>query len=167
MPSRSRANGGGMDLRVKRIFIITSLYLAGLSAAYLPARSAGRQQSPQNPQGMKDFEQRALAADQAFVEAASKSDTVALDNMLDVRFTWTDANGKTLTRQEFLREAPKPAIGLVDVGAQGTGDSGPLGARVYDSIPLEEFHNYGSLEVIHVHKGKDQALHIWVNRSTG
>src|SRR5690349_4532297 len=167
MPSRSRANGGGMDLRVKRIFIITSLYLAGLSAAYLPARSAGRQQSPQNPQGLKDFEQRALAADQAFVDAASKSDTAALDKMLDARFTWTDANGKTLGRQEFLREAPKPAIAAGDAGAQTAPDSLTAAHDLADSASVQDSHNYGSLEVVQVHRGKDQALHIWVNRSTG
>jgi len=156
-----------MDLRVKRIFIITSLYLAGLSAAYLPARSAGRQQSPQNPQGLKDFEQRALAADQAFVDAASKSDTAALDKMLDARFTWTDANGKTLGRQEFLREAPKPTIAAGDAGAQTAPDSLTAAHDLADSAPVQDSHNYGSLEVVQVHRGKDQALHIWVNRSTG
>jgi hypothetical protein len=165
-----------MDSRFKRIVIIASLYAAGLYPAYspgLPAFAAARQQSPQNPQGLKDFEQRALAADQAFVDAASKSDMAALDKMLDARFTWTDANGKTLTRQEFLREAPKPAIS--DAGGQGgatvPGDSqpaAPIGARDLPNLTsLETFHNYGSLEVIHVHKEKDQALHIWVNRSTG
>ena len=160
-----------MDSRLKRIVVIASVCVAGLHAAYLPdslASVAARQQSPQNPQGVKDFEQRAMAADQAFVDAASKSDTAALEKMLDARFTWTDANGKTLTRQEFLREAPKPAIAVSDAGAQGTGDSRTAGARDFpDSIPLEDSHNYGSLEVIQVHKEKDQALHIWVNRSTG
>ena len=154
-----------MDSRLKRSFIITVLCAAGVTLPGMPgllASPGARQESPQNPQGQKDFEQRALAADRAFVDAASKSDTVALDKVLDARFTWTDAYGKTLTRQEFLRETPKPAITMSDAGTQGTGDSGPLGA-----IPLEDSRNYGSLEVIQVHKGKDQALHIWVNRSAG
>jgi hypothetical protein len=102
------------------------------------------------------------------VEAAAKSDTAALDKLLDVRFTWTDASGKTLTRKEVLQQVPKPAIAMSDAGAQGTGDSGPAGARDFpDLIPLEVFHSYGSLEVIQVHSGKDHALHIWVNRSAG
>ena len=92
-------------------------------------------------------EQRALAADHAFVEAGLRSDMSTLDKMLDVRFTWTDANGRTLTRQEVLQQAPKPAIS--DEAAQTTA------------------HTYGSLESIQVHSGKDHALHIWVNRSAG
>jgi hypothetical protein len=121
----------------------------------------------------KEFEEGALAADRAFVEAAAKSDTAALDKMLDVRFTWTDASGNTLTRKEVLQQAPKPAISNAGTqgGAQVPGDSQPgppIGARdLPNLIPLQDFHSYGSLEVIQIHSGKDHALHIWVNRSAG
>ena len=118
--------------------------LAGLLA--VPAGLQAPAQSSPNPQ-KEDFEQRALAADRAFMDAVAKSDTAALDKFLDVRFTWTDANGKTLTRQEVLQQTPKPAI--TDAGAQSTA------------------HNYGSVESIQIHSEKDHALHVWVNRSAG
>ncbi len=152
---------------------VTLVTLCAVSATRLGsprvlASPAGRQESPQNPQGQRDFEQRAVAADRAFDEAAAKSDAPALDKLLDVRFTWTDANGRTLTRQEVLRELPKPAIAINDPDAPGTADSAPLGARdLPNLIPLQDLHSYGSVEVIQVHRGKDQVLHIWVNRSGG
>lgn len=139
-----------MNRRLKNVVMITSLGAAMVTASFLPrllASPSAVQQASVGQQGQKDFEQRAFAADRAFVEAATRSDTAALDKMLDVRFTWTDANGNTLTRQEVLRQAPKPAIS--DEAAQATA------------------HNYASLESIQVHSGKDHALHVWVNRSTG
>jgi hypothetical protein len=112
-----------------------------LSAPALP------QEPAQSPEQKAAFEQAAIAADHAFVDAALKSDTASLQNLLDARFTWTDASGKTLSRQEFLQQMPKPAIS--DPNAQSTA------------------HTYGSLESIQIHNGKDHALHVWVNRSSG
>jgi hypothetical protein len=139
-----------MNRRLKNLVIITSLRAAVVIPSFLPcllASPSAAQQASVGQQGQKDFEQRALAADRAFDDAAAKSDTAALDKLLDVRFTWTDANGNTLARQEVLRQAPKPAI--------------------TDEAPQTTAHNYGSLESIQVHSGKDHALHVWVNRSTG
>jgi uncharacterized protein DUF4440 len=163
-----------MNWWLKNLVMNTSLGAAIVTGSLLPRLTASPsvlQQASVGQQGQKDFEQRALAADRAFNDAAAKSDTAALDELLDMRFTWTDANGRTLTRQEVLRATPRPAIGSIDVGAQGTTDSSPalpLGARdVYSAIPLETSHNYGSLEIIQIHSGKDHALHIWVNRTAG
>jgi Domain of unknown function (DUF4440) len=139
-----------MKGRLKHCVMIASFFAAGAATPLVPrslASPATLQQASVGQQGQKDFEQRALAADRAFGDAAAKSDTAALDKLLDVRFTWTDANGNTLTRQEVLRQAPKPAI--TDETAQTTA------------------HSYGSLESIQVHSGKDHALHVWVNRSMG
>jgi hypothetical protein len=140
-----------MNSRLKYFVMMATICAAGAIAPCLPrlmAAPSTPQGPAQGPQGQKEeFEQRALAADRAFVEAATKSDTVALDKLLDVRFTWTDASGNTLTRKEVLQQLPKPAIS--DAGAQ-------IAA-----------HNYGSLESIQAHSGKDHALHVWVNRSAG
>ena len=139
-----------MNRRLKYLATINLLCAAIVTAPFVPrlvAAPAALQQSAVGVPGQKDFEQRALAADHAFVEAAAKSDTAALDKLLDARFTWTDASGKTLSRQEVLQQAPKPAI--TDEGAQITS------------------HNYGSVESIQVHSVKDHALHVWVNRSAG
>ncbi|HYT08027.1 MAG TPA: nuclear transport factor 2 family protein [Rugosimonospora sp.] len=139
-----------MNRRLKHVVMFTTFSAACAIVPCLPrllASPTALQESSQAPQGQKDFQQRALTAERAFVEAAAKSDPAALDQLLDVRFTWTDASGKTLTRQEVLQQAPKPAI--TDADAQFTA------------------HNYGSLESIQIHSGKDHALHVWVNRPAG
>jgi hypothetical protein len=140
-----------MNGRLTHAVLVSTICAAGIAVPgvpLLPAFAAAPQASAPGTQAVKeDFEQRALAADRAFVDAASKSDTAALDKLLDARFTWTDASGKTLTRQEVLQQMPKPAI--TDPGAQSTA------------------HSYGSVESIQIHSDKDHALHLWVNRSTG
>ncbi len=140
-----------MNGRFKSATLLTTLCAGILIAPCSPRLLASPAASPQESESSQfqqaKFEQRALAADHAFVEAATKSDTAALDKLLDVRFTWTSTNGKTLTRQAALQQTPTPAIS--DANAQITA------------------HNYGSLESIQVHSGKDHALHIWVNRSAG
>jgi uncharacterized protein DUF4440 len=138
-----------MKRRLKNMVMITVLTSASVVGVCLPlaASPAAAQQSSVGAPGQKDFEQRALTADRAFDDAAAKSDTAALDKLLDVRFMWTDANGRTLTRQEVLRQMPKPTV--TDENTQITA------------------HNYGSVESVQVHSGKDHALHVWVNRSAG
>jgi hypothetical protein len=113
----------------------------------VPAWPRAPQEPKESAAEQQAFLQRVLDADRAFDEAAAKSDTAALDKLLDTQFTWTDFNGKTLSRREFLLQLPKPAI--TDPNAMMTA------------------HNYGSLESIQVHNGLDHALHVWVNRSAG
>lgn len=50
-------------------------------------------------------------ADREFVQAAAKGDSAAVAKLLDADFTWTDADGKTLSRSEVLGALPKPALG--------------------------------------------------------
>src|ERR1700746_790645 len=69
-----------------------------------------------------EAERPALEADHAFLEAVAKGDHAALDTLLDMGFTWTDATGRTLTRPQVVREIPKPLID--DPGFQG-----PLGSQ--------------------------------------
>lgn len=140
-----------MNYRPRYAVIVIALCAVSVTAACLPrllaSPAAPQASAPGSPGQKAEFEQSALAADRAFAEAASKSDAAALDKLVDTRFTWTDASGKTLTRKEVLEQAPKPAI--TDPGAQITA------------------HNYGSVESIQVHSEKDHALHVWVNRSAG
>src|SRR6266849_9171484 len=58
-----------------------------------------------------------LQADREFVQAAAKGDSAAVARLLDADFTWTDADGKTLSRAEVLSSLPKPALGN-EAGAQ-------------------------------------------------
>jgi hypothetical protein len=140
-----------MNCRLKYAVIVTTLFAACVAVPCLPRQlaspAAPQASAPGSPGQKAEFEQAALAADRAFVEAASKSDAAALDKLLDARFTWTDASGRTLARKEVLEQAPKPAI--TDPAAQITA------------------HTYGSVESIQVHSDKDHALHVWVNRSAG
>src|SRR5882762_2166075 len=52
-----------------------------------------------------------MQADRAFVQAVAKKDAAGLGKMVDSEFTWTDEEGKTLTREEVLRSLPKDALG--------------------------------------------------------
>jgi hypothetical protein len=52
-----------------------------------------------------------MQVDHAFVQAAAKGDAAAVGKMVDAEFTWTDAEGKTLTAEEVLRAVPKDPLG--------------------------------------------------------
>jgi hypothetical protein len=56
-------------------------------------------------------ESSVIQADREFVQAAAKGDSAAVARLLDTDFTWTDADGKTLSRAEVLSSLPKPALG--------------------------------------------------------
>jgi uncharacterized protein DUF4440 len=56
-------------------------------------------------------EPSALQADREFVQAAAKGDSAGVAKLLDADFTWTDADGETLSRADVLRSLPKPALG--------------------------------------------------------
>ena len=88
----------------------------------------------------------ALLVDKAFVQAAAKGDAAAIGKMLDAEFTWTDADGKTLTREEVLRAVPKDALGD-ESGAE-------VSERTYDQVGA-----------VNVGSGKVHILRMWVQRS--
>lgn len=52
-----------------------------------------------------------LQADRKFVESAARGDGATVSELLDTEFTWTDAEGKTISREEALVALPKPALG--------------------------------------------------------
>src|SRR6266849_10019111 len=52
-----------------------------------------------------------LQADREFVQAAAKGESATVAKLLDADFTWTDADGKTLSRADFLSSPPTPALG--------------------------------------------------------
>jgi hypothetical protein len=86
--------------------------------------------------------------DRAFVQAAAKGDSAAIGKMLDADFTWTDADGKTLTREEVLRSLPKDTLG------------DESGAEVSE-------RTYGQVGAIQVGGGKAHILRMWVQRPGG
>ena len=95
-----------------------------------------------------DTDQAVMQADRKFVQAASLQNGSLLARMLDDDFTWTDADGKTLTAAEVLRGVPKPALGD-ESGAE-----------------LSE-RTYGQVGAVNVGQGKIHILRMWVQRPGG
>lgn len=93
-------------------------------------------------------EQSALQADHEFVQAAGKGDAPTVGRLLDVDFTWTDADGKTLGHAEVLKSLPKPALGT-ESGAE-------LKHRAY-----------GQVTAVMAGHDKIHVLRIWVKRAAG
>src|SRR5689334_306411 len=95
-----------------------------------------------------DTDQAVLQADRKFVQAASLQNGSLLARMLDDDFTWTDADGKTLTAAEVLHGVPRPALG---------DESG---------IDVTE-RTYGGVGAVQVSRGKIHVLRMWVQRAGG
>jgi hypothetical protein len=81
---------------VTRVFVLCILFAGFLLGQHAPAAAE---------------EASALQADREFVQAAAKGDSAAVAKLLDADFTWTDADGKTLSRTDVLHSLPKPALG--------------------------------------------------------
>jgi hypothetical protein len=67
---------------------------------------------------------------------------------LDADFTWTDASGKTRTREQVSQAPPVPALGA-DEGARLTG------------------FTYGQVSVVEANNGGMHVLRVWVKRPAG
>jgi hypothetical protein len=95
-----------------------------------------------------DRDQAIIQADRAFVEAVAKADQPAVEKLLDSVFTWTDFEGKTLTRAQALRKLPKPAI------------SDENSAQVNQ-------YAYGDIGDVQANLGGVHVLRVWVKRPAG
>jgi len=89
-----------------------------------------------------------LRADRAFVAAITKADSGSVDSLADPEFTWTDAAGKTFTREQVLQAVPKPII--------GDERAGQVTSR-----------GYGQVEIVQAHAGKASIMRLWVKRPEG
>jgi hypothetical protein len=89
-----------------------------------------------------------MQADRAFVQAVAKGDAAGIAKMVAMEFTWTDTEGKTLTREEVLRGVPKDALGD-ESGAE-----------------LNE-RTYGQVGAVNVGHGRVHVLRMWVQRPEG
>jgi len=89
-----------------------------------------------------------MQADRGFVQAVVKGDAAAVGKMLDAEFTWTDAEGKTLTAEEVLHAVPKDALG---------DESG---------VEVSE-RTYGQVGAVNASRGKVHILRIWIQRPEG
>jgi molybdate transport system substrate-binding protein len=88
------------------------------------------------------------AADRAFAGALAKVDLDGTLNALDADFTWTDADGRTLDRDEVAKKFPTPAI-----ADESTAD-------------VRRFA-YGKVGVVEVDRDKLHELRVWVQRPAG
>ena len=89
-------------------------------------------------------------ADQGFEAAVGAGAKAALDKLLDAGFSWTDVDGRTLTRAAALAELPEP---LIDGAGAGPG-------RVTG-------HTYGDVALVRVDDGLAHVLRVWVRRPAG
>jgi len=92
-------------------------------------------------------EPTALQSDHDFVQAAAKGDTTTVAKFLDDNFTWTDADGKTLSRADVLASLPAPALGN-EAGAH------------------QQRQSRSQVEAIMVDRDKIHVLRLWVKRGS-
>src|SRR5215471_10064615 len=95
-----------------------------------------------------EADQAVLQADRKFVQAAALQNGSLLARLLDDDFTWTDADGETLTTAEVLQGVPKPVLG---------DESG---------LDLTE-RTYGQVGAVSASRGKVHVLRLWVQRPAG
>lgn len=117
-----------------------------LASAFLSATSVLFASSPNMAAAENDVTVKQV--DHAFVQAAAKADAAALRKVLDAEFTWTDADGKTLTAAEVLRAVPKDALG------------DESGAEMNE-------RTYGQVGAVQAGSGKVHILRMWVQRPGG
>ena len=58
-----------------------------------------------------DLSSHSFKPDQDFVQALARNDTTEVGRLLDDDFTWTDSQGRTLTKSQVLENPPLPALG--------------------------------------------------------
>ncbi len=87
-----------------------------------------------------------LQGDRSLLEAIGKSDAGALRKILDPRFTWTDAQGKTLIKKEVRAAVPKPAD---QSGAE------------------PKLHLYGRVALVTSMRDDVYVMRIWAHRARG
>ena len=88
------------------------------------------------------------AADTTFSQALASTDISGTLNALDSEFTWTDADGRTLNRDQVAKKIPTPAI-ADESGAQ-----------------VRRFA-YGKVGVVQVDRDRMHELRVWVHRPAG
>lgn len=95
-----------------------------------------------------DISRLPFKPDHDLVQAIARKDIGAVGQLLDVDFTWTDSQGRTLTRTQVLEKLPVPALG--------------------DESQVSEQERVNSQIVTHrAERGKIYVLRVWVKRPAG
>src|ERR1700680_892599 len=110
----------------------TCTIVASLRPHVAAADSRARKQEQQGPRSTAvPMNQSPLAVspvdtpDHALVQALAKMDKLAVENMLDTGFMWTDSAGETLGRAKVLASLPKPPLGEENGGGVTAGIDRP------------------------------------------
>src|SRR5882757_10797489 len=122
--------------------LVTSVLTAGVALGVMLAAESGERAI-----AVAD-EPSLLQIDNEFVQAAAKDNKAAVGKLLDMDFSWTDADGKTRARADVLKSLPTPALGN-ESGAQ-------LKPRTY-----------GQVGAVMSGRGKIHVLRIWVKHPAG
>lgn len=93
-------------------------------------------------------EQAVLKADQSLIQAIGKADKTAAGALLDEKFAWTDAEGKTRTKADTLR----------DLAALAKDNEGDTDVNT---------HFYGELAIVFGFHHDARFSRIWVKRPAG
>ena len=123
-------------MRARTVRFLALTFLAGGLFVFFAARHAVAAES----------EPAVLATDHQFIQASAKGDSAATAKFLDTEFTWTDADGKTLSASETLHALPKPTLG---------DEKG---------VDISE-RTYGDVAAVSASSGKMHVLRLWVKRA--
>jgi hypothetical protein len=131
--------------------ILTSVLFVGALFRFVTfAGVLAAQTSPKvDPTITKDENSRiSFKPDHDLVQAVARKDKKSVGRLLDADFTWTDWQGRTLTRMQVLEQLPAPALG--------------------DESQVSVQERVKSQILIHrAERGNIYVLRVWVKRSAG
>ncbi len=123
---------------MKRIIVAVAVFLATSMASF--AAHASESDVIAN--------KALLQADQAFSQTLENRNKARAETVLDSDFTWTDSQGKTRTRAQFLSDLSASASNEDEANED-----------------LRE-HTYGTVAVVTASHGRIHAVRIWVNEKS-
>jgi hypothetical protein len=131
--------------------ILTSVLVVGALLCFVTfVRVLAAQTSPKVDSTVAKDENSRLSfkPDHDLVQAVARKDKGAVGRLLDADFSWTDSQGRTLTRTQVLEKLPAPALG----------EESQLSVqeRVKNQILIHR-----------AERGNIYVLRVWVKRSAG
>jgi ketosteroid isomerase-like protein len=130
---------------------LAKVFIHGVVIGFLccvGARAAATTPAVDAPRASDDSATQSFKPDREFVLAVFRNDRTAVGRLLDDDFTWTDAQGRTLTKAQTLENLPALALG--------------------DENQVNEKEQANRLIAIHrAERGNVYVLRVWVKRPKG